>query len=206
MRLPSVSVAHVVDGPDGTVERLHVVAADDWDVTTVRRDVETVLLHHFDLQLPAEAIRVEPLRRPQAAAPDAQDVTATEEDAVGSHRPVLDTVHLALRAAGTSVGVDLLHGDKRLRGTTGPVGAVSVLTAVVAATLDALRPRVEHTLEPVVAEVVQAGGDKIAVATIDASDGRSRQRLTGSALVRGNVEDAMARATLDATNRLLVSA
>lgn len=134
---------------------------------------------------------------PAAAAP------AAAEDPPDCSRLVLDTIHLALRAQGTSVGVDLLDGEKRLRGTAGPVGPDGLLAGVVDATAHALRARMTHDLSTVAAEVVAAGGDEIAIATLLASDGRSRQRVTGSAIVRGSVEDAMARATLDATNRLL---
>jgi hypothetical protein len=128
---------------------------------------------------------------------------AAAEDPPDCSRLVLDTVHLALRAQGTSVGVDLLDGEKRLRGTAGPVGPDGLLAGVVDATAHALRARMPHDLSTVAAEVVAAGGDEIAIVTLHASDGRSRQRVTGSAIVRGSVEDAMARATLDATNRLL---
>ena len=115
----------------------------------------------------------------------------------------MDAVHLALRSKGTSVGVDLLDAGERLRGTAGPVEPDGVLAGVVEATVDALRRCIDHRLSGIVAEVVEAGGDQLAIATLTATDGRSRQRLTGSSLVRGSVEDAMARATLDATNRLV---
>lgn len=221
-RLESVSACHLVLGGGQRLEWLDVVAAEGWPLDTVRRDVQAVLFQNFDLDVPAHLISVRdadtdaPRRSPARDAATARSVfgqqgaqargaaaagpsgTAT----IDRDRLVLDTVHLALRAHGTSVGVDLLDGDERLRGTAGPVGPTGVLSGVVEATIDALGDRVSHELSTVVAEVVEAGGDQIAIATVTASDGRSRQRLTGSAIVRGNVEDAMARATLDATNRL----
>ena len=219
-RLESVAVCNLVTGHDGRLESLDVVGAPGWPLETVRRDVQAVLFHNFDLDVPATLTAVRgPDSAPASARPQTAGAPAGAEGTTGTatqtapagtgtatidrERLVLDTVHLALRAHGTSVGVDLLDGEQRLRGTAGPVGPTGVLTGVVEATIDALGDRISHGLSPVVAEVVEVGGDQIAIATVTASDGRNRQRLNGSAIVRGNIEDAMARATLDATNRLV---
>ncbi len=198
-RLDGVVTASVERSDDGRLGTVHVRANPDWPVETVRRDVEAVLLQRFSLQISNDLLDV------VGAAPDPAERSQEDEmsTSVDTHRLVLDTVHLALRAHGTSVGVDLLAGDERLRGTAGPVPATGVLSGVVDATIDALGKRIREQLTTVVADVVEAGGDQIAIATLSVSDGRSRHRLTGSAIVRGNVEDAMARATLDATNRLV---
>lgn len=201
-RLEGVLTASVERSRDGHLGTVHVTANPDWPVETVRRDVEAVLLQRFSLQISNDLIDI--VGQGDRAGSHGSD---EEEDemptATETHRLVLDTVHLALRAHGTSVGVDLLAGNERLRGTAGPVPATGVLAGVVDATIDALRQRLPQQLTTVVADVVEAGGDEIAIATLVVADGRSRHRLTGSAIVRGNVEDAMARATLDATNRLV---
>lgn len=222
-RLDSVAACHLITGPGQRLESLDIVANEKWPLQTVLRDVQAVLFQNFDLDVPAHLIHVrtpdDPAPTPGAGSSTGAPRTATTSPGDGPaaeptasqagtatidrERLVLDTVHLALRSHGTSVGVDLLDGEDRLRGTAGPVGPTGVLPGVVQATIDALGDRITHDLSTVVAEIVEAGGDQIAIATLTASDGRSRQRLTGSAIVRGNVEDAMARATLDATNRLV---
>lgn len=207
-RLEGVLAATVEQSRDGRLGAVRVTANPDWPVETVRRDVEAVLLQRFSLDISTDLLDVARAADRQAQtggrttpSPDAEE--ATMPTSVEAHRLVLDTVHLALRAHGTSVGVDLLAGDQRLRGTAGPLPPSGVLAGVVDATIDALRSHCSQQLTTVVAEVIEAGGDQLAIATLTASDGRSRHRLTGSAIVRGNVEDAMARATLDATNRLV---
>lgn len=207
-RLDGVVTASVEHAQDGRLGAVHVTANPDWPVETVRRDVEAVLLQRFSLEISTDLLDVARAGdRPTQSSDRPAQTRAAEEPAmptsVDAHRLVLDTVHLALRAHGTSVGVDLLAGEERLRGTAGPLPATGVLAGVVDATIDALRTRISQQLTTVVAEVVEAGGDELAIATLTVSDGRSRHRLTGSAIVRGNVEDAMARATLDATNRLV---
>ena len=204
--LQGVTTANVEPASGDRLGRVRVTAAPGWPVERLRRDVEAVLLQRFDLHVPPRLLDVRPGHEVRDADAPATSVAATPgTDGSGHERLVLDTVHLALRAHGTSVGVDLLDDGERLRGTAGPVGPTGVLRGVVDATIDALRRRIEQDLETVVAEVVEAGEDRLAIATVTASDGRNRQRLTGCAIVRGNVEDAMARATLDATNRLVRS-
>lgn len=177
-------------------DRVHVVMAPGWRPETVRRDVQALLLQRFDLNLDMRQIST--TRAAPADAPPPPDASAART----ARRPVLDTVHIALRSRGTSVGVELVAGDRRLRGSAGPVGSTAVLNAVAQATVRALEDGLHQSVEVDVTDVVEVGGDRIAMATVVASDGRTRQRLTGSTLVRGNVEDAMARAVLDATNRL----
>lgn len=177
-------------------DRVHVVMAPGWRPETVRRDVQALLLQRFDLNLDMRQIST--TRAAPADAPPPPEAAAPRT----ARRPVLDTVHIALRSRGTSVGVELVAGDRRLRGSAGPVGSTAVLTAVAQATVRALEDGLHQSVEVDVSDVVEVGGDRIAMATVVASDGRTRQRLTGSTLVRGNVEDAMARAVLDATNRL----
>lgn len=177
-------------------DRIHVVMAPGWRPETVRRDVQALLLQRFDLNLDVHRIRT------SRAAPTDTPPPPDAPTAASVARPVLDAVHLALRSRGTSVGVELVSGDRRLRGSAGPVGPTSVLGAVAQATVRALEEGLLQSVEVDVTDVVEIGGDRIAMATVVASDGRTQQRLTGSTLVRGNIEDAMARAVLDATNRL----
>lgn len=201
-RLEGVQQARLEPPDAAEPERVHVVVAPEWRPETVRRDVQALLLHRHGLNLDGTRVVISSSSAPET--PSATEAppppVAPAPQAVG--RPVLDAVHLALRSRGTSVGVELVAGDRRLRGSAGPVGPTSVLTAVAQAAVRALEDGLPHSVEVDVAEVVEVGGDRIAMATVVASDDRSRQRLTGSTLVRGNVEDAMARAVLDATNRL----
>lgn len=195
-RLEGVQQVRLEPPDSARPERVHVVMAPGWRPETVRRDVQALLLQRFDLNLDVRQISTE--RAAPADAPPPPDAP----EGHNPRRPVLDTVHIALRSRGTSVGVELVAGDRRLRGSAGPVGPTSVLGAVAQATVRALEDGLPQSVEVDVTDVVQVGGDRIAVATVVASDGRTRQRLTGSTLVRGNLEDAMARAVLDATNRL----
>lgn len=208
-RLEGVASASIERAPGGRLGTVHVTADPDWLIATVRRDVESRLEQRFGLQVPARLLDVTQAPTMQATDASAAATPAADEaddpDDPEPERLVLDTIHLALRANGTSVGVDLLADGERLRGTAGPVGPGGVLAGVVDATIDALRKRVDDELSTLTAEVIEVGGDQLAIATLGVSDGRGQHRLNGSAIVRGSVEDAMARATLDATNRIVGS-
>lgn len=234
--LVGVVAVRLVTRADGMVEEIHVAMGPAWRADTVRRDVQALLLHRFDLHVDPDVIHVAQQAQPPGTergsarttqphgdatpaaqsgdtGPGPQPGGATPADqpqhqAVASapqtarRRPALEEVRVVLRPDSTSVDVELrtdagrLHGSARLEGPDG------LHTAVATATLAALAETVDRRLEPVTIDVVDVGRDRIAIATVVASDGRSEQRLTGSALVRGHVEDAMTRAVLDATNSL----
>ena len=190
-RLPGVDAVRLVPGRHRAVDELHVVIDPDRPEDGVRRSVQALLLERFELAVDWHAIRTMP--RPRTALPASQGPTP---------RLVLETVHLAVRGRDTTVAVDLRHGDELLHGDADPVAPEGLLRAVASATLTAVGGTVDDALEAVSAEVVQAGQDRVALATVVTTDGRGRQQFTGSALVRGNEADAIARAVLDATNRL----
>lgn len=194
-RLPGVEAVRLVPGTHRPVEELHVIVSPDRRPDAAKREIQEMLLERFDVAVDWHVIRI--VRRPEAATPP-----AAAPPPPAPARLVLETVHLAMRGHGTSVGVDLRDGEQRVHGAAGPVGPSGLSLAVAEATLDAVAQTVDKSLEPVSAEVVQVGGDHIALATVVANDGRSREQLTGSAMVRGNDADAIARAVLDATNRL----
>lgn len=194
--MDGVDAVRLVPGTHRPVEELHVIIAPERRPDATKRDVQALLLEQFGLAVDWHAIRIVPRPHP---APTADAPAAGPKAA----RLVLDTVHLAMRGRETTVGVELRRGATMVHGAAEPVGPAAVLAAVARATLDAIGKTVDDDLELVSAEVVQVGGDAIAVATIVSSDGRGREQLTGSAMVRGSEPDALARAVLDATNRLV---
>ena len=191
-RRPGVDAVRMVPGRHRPVEELHVVVAPDSSHDAVRRDVQALLLDRFQLPVDWHAIRTVP--RPRTASPN--------EPVAAPTRLVLETVNLALRGRDTTVQVELRDGEALVDGTAGPVPAHGLLRGVADAAAAAVARHVDRGLDVASAEVVPAGADRVALVTLVASDGRGRQQLTGSAIVHGTDADAVARAVLDATNRL----
>ncbi len=78
--------------------------------------------------------------------------------------------------------------------------------AVALATLDALRPLLPEPVDVQSATIVAIPGRKVALTVVEFPDEPAPyQLLVGSALVRGDVEDALARSVLSALNRRLDS-
>lgn len=197
--LDGIDAVRLVPGTHRPVEELHVIIAPERRPDATKREVQALLLDRFDLPVDWHVIHIVPRPRPAVTT----ETPTSGAAGTTSSRLVLDTVHLAMRGRETTVGIELRRGTTSVHGAADPVGPASVLVAVARATLDAIGQAIDDDLELVSAEVVQVGGDAIAVATVIASDGRSREQLTGSAMVRGSEPDAVARAVLDATNRLV---
>jgi hypothetical protein len=70
------------------------------------------------------------------------------------------------------------------------------------AVIDAVRPQLGAAAVDVeFAEVLPAGSRQVAVAVLRLLSGRGENVVVGSALVRRDPNDAMAKASLDAVNR-----
>jgi hypothetical protein len=193
VRLPGVEAVRLVPGEHRPVDELHLITSPGTRPERVKVEVQAMLLDRFGLAVDWPAIQVAPRTQEQAVG-----VTPEQAEA----RLVLDAVHLDMRRHGTSVTVELEDGDARVSGEAGPVPTSGVLDAVATATAAAVTHAVGRPLDALDARVVAAGGDDVALVTVGLADARTPQRLSGCAVVHANEVDAVARAVLDATNRL----
>jgi hypothetical protein len=95
---------------------------------------------------------------------------------------------------GLSMGADILVGE-----AAAPAERESELRSVARAVLDGLRHVMERPLDVISAEIISMGGNRLALVGLQAAE----RVLVGSAHIRVDDHDAMARATLHALNRLL---
>jgi hypothetical protein len=195
-RLPYVSIARMVADASGTVTEVHVVAHEGKHPKQIVRDVQSVALASFGLELDRRIISVvqldaivEPPEWPEPARPSITGITA-ETTGLRS----LVRVSLA-RDGAVTVGF-----------AEGSVATTARHRLVAAATVDALR-QLEPSAEAIdvdQADVVRAGRHDVAVVTVVFIVPPSEQVVSGSAIVYAQHEaDAVARAVLDATNRRL---
>ncbi len=121
----------------------------------------------------------------------------------GTPRPALTSI--SVRRSGNSV---LASASLTLRGTHMSGQAVREdgdrERAIALATLDALRPLLPDAVDLESTQVIAIPGRRIAVSVVEFPDeSQAYQVLVGSALVRGDIEDALARSVLSALNRRL---
>lgn len=92
-----------------------------------------------------------------------------------------------------------LEGDSLVGEVDVPVGRRFEFRSVARAILNSVRCLIPYALQLEHVEVLPFGAERVAVVSISTRD----DILVGSALVRGDELDALARATLDAINRVL---
>jgi hypothetical protein len=195
-RLPDVSIARLVAEPDGRVSEVHVVAHAGKHPKQIVRDVQSIALASFGLELDRRVISVVQL-----------GAAALEDRLLPDPRPLIVAITAEASGLRSLVRVTLARDEDEAVGfAEGSVATTARHRLVATATVDALRQ-----LEPAAecidvdhAQIVRIGAHDIAVVTIVFVVPPAEQLVSGSAIVRPQQEaDAVARAVLDATNRRL---
>ena len=194
-RLPDVSISRLVAEPSGRVSEVHVVAHAGKHPKQIARDVQSIALASFGLELDRRIISVVQL---------GGDVLDSQVFAAYI-RPSVIAITAEANGLRSLVRVTLGREEEEAVGfAEGSIATTARHRLVAAATVDALRQ-----LEPAAecididsAQIVRIDANDIAVVTVVFVMPPSEQLVSGSAIVRPQQEaDAVARAVLDATNR-----
>ena len=180
----------------GRVTEVHVVAHEGKHPKQIVRDVQSVALASFGLELDRRVVSVVQLG-------SSSNVNGASE------APRLSIAGITAESTGlrSLVRVTLSReGADAVGFAEGSVATTARHRLVAHATIDALRQ-----LEPAAgsldvdhAEITRVGSHDVAVVTIVFIDPPSEQVVAGAAIVHAQQEaDAVARAVLDATNRRL---
>lgn len=197
-RLGGVLAVRVVGDRSGRPTEVHVLSDNTKPAKQTVRDVRAVAQTVFGLELDHRIVSV------------AQFDASETEEAQPSAGPRADTrvrvVGVRFDTAGVraTANVLLADGDREQAGSTeGASAAMGRPHLVAAAALDALR-QLEPTAEAVhlvAADVARVGKNRIALVTVVWVEPPLELPVSGSAMVRHDRDDAVARALLDATNR-----
>jgi hypothetical protein len=195
-RLPDVSIARIVVDDIGAVTEVHIVAKEGKHPKQIVRDVQSVALASFGIEIDRRVISVVQLDHvndgpEQCEVPRPSIVGITAESS-----GLRSFVKVALA----------LESIEAIGYAEGSIATTARHRLVAIATIDALR-QLESSAASIDidhAQVVRIGEHDIAVVTIVFIDPPSEHVVVGSALVRAQQDaDAVARAVLDATNRRL---
>jgi hypothetical protein len=194
-RIPSVTAARVVTGPNGRVAEVHVLARRDRAPKQLVRDVQSVALASFGIEVDYRTVSVVQL----------DDALVEGDGPSPSPRVALLRLSADVSGHSTEVRVHLSVGGQEFLGTArGP--ASSGMRLVARAVVEAVASLIgDSALDVDFAELVPAGQHSAAVAILRLATARGDQVVSGSALVRKDGNDAMARASLAALNRLIAS-
>jgi hypothetical protein len=202
-RLPEVSAARVVTDAVGHPTEIHILASSNKHAKQVVRDVQSVALASFGIEVDRRIVSVVQLTNDGEASPRLA-VTPAEV-----HRPVLVHVDSEVTGLRSLVRVTLARGDTETVGfAEGSVASTARHRLVAVATVDALRQL--HTaaecLDIDSANIVRVGAHDVAIVTVVFVIPPTEQMVSGSAIVRDHQQpEAIVRAVLDATNRRLES-
>ena len=199
-RLPEVNAARIVTDQVGRPTEVHILASPAKHAKQVARDVQSVAMASFGLELDHRIISVVQLDGGHAGEAPAAAAAADQRVIIGG----ISSEQTGLR---NLVRVTLQRGDQEGAGfAEGSIAASARPRLVAQATLDALRqllPAAECA-DVELATVVRVGMREVALASMVFVIPPHEDAVSGSALVRGaNEAEAVARAVLDATNRRL---
>ncbi len=187
-RLPEVEHARVVANGN-TVTEVHVLAAAGKPAKQLVRDVQSVALAGFDVEIDRRVISIVQFESPDLANRD---------------RPLVEDVSEQIEGSRMKVSVTLSWRDAKLVGTaTGPAASSTRLQLVAEATVGAIEQALDEAAALGVTAVAtpRVGSENVAIAQIVVVIGGRERMVIGSALVGDDASKAMVRAVLDALNR-----
>jgi len=202
-RLPGIIAASVVTGPDAVPTEVHVLAEPGKAAKQVVRDVQSYALAKHGLAIDHRIVSVVQIGADEVGIPEIDPVEDLEEPV--PPRPAITSIMVRTAGTESEAVVSLATGGHVFEGRVVGPGAASQRPRLVAqATLRALDELLGTTAEVESAAVVMVGSREVAVTVLSVMVPRSgEQVVTGSALLRGDESDAVARAVLDALNRRL---
>ena len=202
--VPGIREASVRTGPDAHPIEVHVVAGDAKPAKQVVRDVQSVAMAQFDLDIDHRIVSVVQIPESAVGVGEAAEARAAAEDE-SLPRPALTQIATTRREGDTHVEVSLgIAGQVFLGAADGPSGSLHKPRIVAGATLAALTELLGIPAQIESAQVLDVANREVALVSLVLTIPRlGDQALVGSALVRGDEEDAVARAVLAAVNRRL---
>ena len=205
-RVPGVQAVRIVTSGSRVAE-VHVLAGRGRPPKQLVRDIQSVVLTNFGYEIDYRTVSVVQLED-EEETPQGRDVPEREA-APAEAPPIAPSARPALaRVVSESTGFDAdvrvlvrLNGTEREGVAHG--SATSGLKLVAEAVIDAVRPQLgANAVDVEYAEVVGAGARQVAIALFRLLTGRGDHVVVGAAVVRRDPNDAMAKAALDAVNRL----
>jgi len=190
--LPEVRAARLVPGYDRDVDELHILATLEKHPKQLVRDVQSLLMARFGLATDHRVISIVQL-----------DDEAAPHD---PNRVALARVTSAQHGLAVHVAVALTDGEQEFLGTAeGPASASGRLRTAARATLEAVKPLFndEMMVEVEGASVELTLGTPVALTLVHIHTKRGTRSIAGSAVVREDEVEAVARSVLDALNREL---
>ncbi len=195
-QIPGIKAASVVTSPDAVPTEVHVLASTGKHAKQIVRDIQSMAMARYGLDIDHRIVSVVQFDEPEDGVADGE---------VAPPRPVVSSITVRTTGDSAETAITVTLGGTTFEGAATGSASVNARPRLVAqATLEALKELLGTPAELDHAAVVQVGGRAVAVCVLTLAIPRQGDQLvTGSALVRADEVDAVARSVLDALNRRL---
>jgi hypothetical protein len=216
-QVPGIRAASVVTGPDAVPTEIHIVASRSKGAKQVVRDVQSLAMAGYDIDIDHRIVSVVQFDDDIDGLQHDDDLhtiirlpdTVNAVPAISQPEilpwPVIAAITIRTAGAEADASVVVRTGDATYDGRSiGPSTMSHRHTLIARATLDAISELLGLPAEVEFVTVSTMGTRRMAACVVQvAVPGIGELVLTGSALVRSDEADAVARAVLDALNRRL---
>lgn len=212
-QIPGVRAVSVVTDAQANPTEVHVLAAPGKPAKQVVRDVQSLAMAQFDIDLDHRIVSVVQIEDDPGASAAVEppgdeaveDTVQVLEEIEAQARPEISEI--GVRSTGAEIEVEVrltLDGDTFVGIERGAAAASARARLVASATMSALDELLGIPAAVESAAVVDTGSHAVALVVLTLSVPRlGAQSVAGSAVVRGDETDAVARAVLAAVNRRL---
>jgi len=215
-QIPGVRAVSVVTDAQAQPKEVHVLAAPGKPAKQIVRDVQSLAMAQFDIDLDHRIVSVVQIEDESALDPAASELLDPSDTEVSVAEDVLQEIEAQARPVITEIGVRStdseievevrleLDEDTFVGIERGAAAASARPRLVASATVSALDELLGVPAGVESAAVVDTGTHTVALVVLTLSIPRiGPQSVAGSAVVRGDETDAVARAVLAAVNRRL---
>ena len=205
-RIPGILRVRVVTTADGRPIEIHAITDTSKAPKDFVRDIQAVAMADYDLDIDYRIVSIVQMSPESVEAGDPSPAAdSSSEPASPETRPALTSISVSRAGGDAVVTVTLGIGESVFSGqAAGPAAQIHRARIVGQATLAALTELLGIPAQIESSQIIEVGVRDVAITTLTLEIPRlGEQVLCGSALVRGDEEDAVARSVLAAVNRKL---
>jgi hypothetical protein len=218
-QIPGVRAASVVTNPQAEPTEVHVLASPGKPAKQVVRDVQSLAMAQYNIDLDHRIVSVVQIgdegsdsealpgatSADSAGAPESAEAVLEQVEAVA--RPVISEITVRSTGSEAEAEVVVTFAGSEFTGLASGAGAASQRPRLVAsATLTAVAELLGLPADVESATIVDTGTHPVALVVLTLSVPRmGPQSVAGSAVVRGDEAEAVARAVLASLNRRLTA-
>ena len=178
---------------DFNIDEIHIVATTERNPKQISRDIQSIMSAKFNLDFDHKKVSIAQI-----------EYGNTANTAKSNKRLKIASIDYAIKGNQVKAEVILQYDDKAyIAEEIGPNTLSNVYRILANATLNAIHQYIdrEHVFAIEDIERVQIGKKEAVIVAVSIVSSEYEEILLGSALIKGDIREAVVKATLDALNR-----